>query len=233
MPNLRRESIKKVENMKIDLHVHSAEISPCGHLKLEEIVELYLNAGYDAIVLTNHFNSIVEEWHRQYRNITDFAAAYIETMHRAVEIGESKGLLVLNGCELRFDCNANDYLVFGMTEEHIREHHRFFTMTPDQFGEWARDNGVLFYQAHPFRNGMTVTDPAALFGIEVKNSHPRHNSRNDIALAWAKMHDLNQIGGSDCHQRDDVGTGGIITDYNLRTGEDLLYVLKNNLYTII
>ena len=80
---------------------------------------------------------------------------------------------------------------------------------------------------------MTITDPAALFGIEVKNSHPRHNSRNDIALAWAKMHNLNQIGGSDCHQRNDVGTGGIITDYNVRTGEDLLYVLKNNLYTII
>ena len=219
--------------MKIDLHVHSKEISPCGHLTLDEVTDLYCAAGYDAIVLTNHFNSIVEEWHRQYRNVTDFAAAYIETMHNAEAMGKAKGLLVLNGCEIRFDCNANDYLVFGMTEEHIRACHRFFPMTADEFGRWAEQEGILFYQAHPFRNGMTVTDPNALFGIEVKNTHPRHDSRNGIALAWAEKFGLHRIGGSDCHQSGDAGTGGIITEHAVRTMADLLHVLKNDLYTII
>ena len=218
--------------MKIDLHVHSKEISPCGHLSLDEVTDLYCQAGYDGIVLTNHFNSIVADWHRQYRNIADFGAAYVETMHKAAEIGAQKGLLVLNGCEVRFDINANDYLAYGMTEEHIRECQRFFTMTPEEFGEWAASAGVLFYQAHPFRGGMTIVNPACLFGIEVKNSHPRHDSRNEIALAWAEKFNLHKIGGSDCHQMQDAGTGGILTDHTVRTMDDLIYVLKNNLYTI-
>ena len=106
------------------------------------------------------------------------------------------------------------------------------TMTPEEFGEWAASAGVLFYQAHPFRGGMTIVNPACLFGIEVKNSHPRHDSRNEIALAWAEKFNLHKIGGSDCHQMQDAGTGGILTDHTVRTMDDLIYVLKNDLYTI-
>ena len=43
--------------MKIDLHVHTSEISGCAHVTGEETVRLYAEAGYDAIVITNHFVS--------------------------------------------------------------------------------------------------------------------------------------------------------------------------------
>lgn len=35
---------------------------------------------------------------------------------------------------------------------------------------------MLFYQAHPFRNSMKITNPELLDGIEVYNGHPGHDS---------------------------------------------------------
>ena len=43
--------------MKIELHTHTSEISSCSHLTVNEIIDLYIEAGYDAMVIANHFNS--------------------------------------------------------------------------------------------------------------------------------------------------------------------------------
>ena len=38
--------------MKIDVHVHTSEVSGCGQLPGAEMARLYKQAGYDAIVIT-------------------------------------------------------------------------------------------------------------------------------------------------------------------------------------
>lgn len=218
--------------MKIELHTHSKEISNCGHLSLEELIELYKNAGYDAMVLCNHFNTITANLLLAKKGITDLHKAYFDCVERAVEIGREKGLLVLGGCELRFDHNENDYLVFGMTAEVCRDWKKICAMKEEEFSAFAKENGILFYQAHPFRNRMSVVNPEYLFGIEVQNTHPRHDSRNDIAKMWAEKYNLHKIAGSDCHQIQDVGTSAIYTDYEVRNMDDLVHVLRNDLYEI-
>jgi len=80
---------------------------------------------------------------------------------------------------------------------------------------------------------MTVTDPKYLFGIEVRNTHPGHDSRNDIALAWAEKHGLHKIAGSDCHRTEHAGTSAIVTDDQIHDMADLVECLKNDRYTII
>ena len=40
--------------MKLDLHVHTSEVSGCGKVPAAEMVRLYHEAGYDAIVITDH-----------------------------------------------------------------------------------------------------------------------------------------------------------------------------------
>ena len=220
--------------MKIELHLHTSEISLfCGKLTKEEVIDLYVKAGYDAIVITNHFSRGVADEMAARHGITDFTGIYFDTLRQAAEIGRKKGILVLAGCELRFDCNANDYLVYGMDEELFRDREKLFRMTPAEFSTFAKDNGILFYQAHPFRNGMTVIQPEYLFGIEVQNTHPRHDSRNDIALAWAEKYGLHKICGSDCHRVVDVGSSAIVTDHPVKDEKDLVHVLKNDLYTMI
>ena len=217
--------------MKIDLHVHTKEISNCGRLTCGEVVELYSKAGYDAIVITNHF-SRQELTTFTKKGGTDFHKTYFDTIRLAEKLGKERDLLVLGSMELRFDDSANDYLVFGMTETLAEDMEKFFAMSPADFSAFAQEHGILFYQAHPFRNSMKVVDPKLLFGIEVCNTHPRHDSRNDIARAWAEKYNLHKIGGSDCHQIQDVGTSFIQTDYPVKNSDDLIHVLKNDLYTI-
>ena len=216
--------------MKIELHIHTTGFSHCGKLSVAEIVELYSKAGYDAIVITNHFNSISRQWFENNGGV-DYLKSYFDTIRQGAELGRKHNLLVLGGFELRFNENENDYLVYGMTEEMCRDHEKIFAMTPREFKAFADEKGILFYQAHPFRNGITVVAPECLFGIEVLNPHPRHDSRNDIALAWAEKYGLHKIAGSDCHQQVDVGSSAIFTDYPVKNINDLVYVLKNDLYT--
>ena len=47
-----------------DLHVHTSEVSPCGHLNVQEMVSRYEKKGYSGIWLTNHFHREFEEMTR-------------------------------------------------------------------------------------------------------------------------------------------------------------------------
>lgn len=218
--------------MKIDLHVHTSEISGCAHVSGEETVRLYAEAGYDAIVITNHYGTYNKR--RFERAGLDFMKEYAKAFHLYEEAGKRYGITVLCGYELRFDQNENDYLVYGMDLETAADCDRFFKMVPREFSAFAKENGILFYQAHPFRNHMTITNPSYLFGIEVRNGNPRHDSRNDIAAAWAnRFPHLKRIGGSDFHQREDLAISGIVTERNIETMDDLLEVLKSGDYRIL
>ena len=217
--------------MKIDLHVHSSEISPCGHLTTEELLELYSKTDYDGFVLTNHFSAYAAR--KAEEKGVDFHKAFHETILHAQELGRKRNFLVLGGYEVRFVDSDNDYLVFGMTEAHCRNFRDIFAMTPAEFGKFAREEGFLFYQAHPFRNGMKVVKPECLFEIEILNGHPRHDSRNDIASLWADKFSLHKIGGSDCHQIEDVGSSGIVTEEKIETMEQLVKILSTDRYSII
>ena len=183
-------------------------------------------------MLTNHFNHISLRYYEEMGG-RSYHRDYHDLIRRAQEIGIRNNLLVLGGYELRFDENSNDYLVFGMTEEFTRDFTSIFAMGVKAFSTLAKENGILLYQAHPFRNGMTMIDPNLLFGIEAQNTHPRHDSRNDIALAWAEKYGLHKIAGSDCHCVEDVGTSAIVTDDRIQNMDDLVQCLKNDRYTII
>ena len=219
------------KRMKIDLHIHSAEISPCGHLTVEELLELYSKTDYDGFVLTNHFSAYA--CGKAQEKGVDFHKAFHETLRKAQRLGRERDFLVLGGYEVRFAGSDNDYLVYGMNEEQCLDCGKIFAMGPAEFSKFAEKEGFLFYQAHPFRNGMDIIKPEYLFGIETKNGHPRHDSRNDIANAWAEKYNLHKIGGSDCHQSEDVGSGGIITACEVKNMEDLVELLRNDRYFIV
>lgn len=218
--------------MKMDLHVHSSEISPCGKLTAKETVELYAKAGYSAIVLTNHFNRDIVA-HLERHGQPDFDKAYHDGYELAKAAGDACGVTVLCGYELRFDGTSNDYLVFGLPREMAADWDNLFKMGAGAFGRLAREKGVLFYQAHPFRNNMKVVDPRCLFGMEVVNGNPRHDSRNEIADQWARRFGLHRIAGSDCHEITDVGVSGIETDEKVETMDDLVKILREDRYTIL
>ncbi len=218
--------------MKIDLHVHTSEISLCGKVRGCDAVKMYKDAGYDAIVITNHFNSD-GVYHFSHQGRQDYLEAYIEGYELARRAGCEIGLTVLLGYELRFDGSNNDYLVYGMPYDVASDYKRIFAMNPREFSQIANERGFLFYQAHPFRNSMNIIKPSYLFGIEVYNGNPRHDSRNDIAQMWADKFSLRQISGSDFHQPEDIAIGGIQTECDVSTLDDLIKILKDGSYTLI
>ena len=219
--------------MKIDLHVHTSEISRCGLMTAEETIRRYRDAGYGAIVIANHFNPwTARGLAEQGRLDSDFTSCYFRTVRMAKEIGKTYGVIVFPGMEMNFENDRNDYLVYGMPESAVKDVDSMFQMGFPEFSKLAAAENALIYQAHPFRNGMTVTDPSLLFGIEVMNCNPRHDGRNDIAEQWALRHHLHQIGGSDCHRVEDVGTAGIITDRPVENLEDLIQILRNDEYRV-
>ena len=79
---------------------------------------------------------------------------------------------------------------------------------------------------------MKVTNPKYLDGIEIFNGNPRHNSSNDIAEMWAKKYDLMVTSGSDYHEYEDLGTGGIWFNKEIKDNKTLIEELNKRDYEI-
>ena len=101
------------------------------------------------------------------------------------------------------------------------------------FAPQSRADGALLVQAHPFRKKCTPAPAEYLDGIEVLNLNPRHDSHNDLALAYAREHHLIMTAGSDCHRPGDQGTTGILSDTLPEDSFGLADLLRSGNYTII
>lgn len=209
---------------KLDTHVHTSEVSGCGKIPAREMVELYVNAGYSSIVITDHFtinNYIGAE-------ITAEALRDQKLLgYREAKAAAQGRIDVLLGSELRFDTGNEDFLLFGFDEEKFLRLCRELPPTLHDCKQLVSDLGGLIYQAHPFRPGLHTADPADLDGVEVYNGNPRHDSHNDQALLFATNSHLRLSSGSDAHQYPDIARGGIYVPDSLHTEADLADFLRS------
>lgn len=216
---------------KIETHCHTIEVSCCSHIGGRELARLYKQSGYGAINITDHFrpDRIRPDKGSLEKQIDWFLSGY----RAAKAEGDKIGLKVYFSIELGFEENWNDYLVFGVTRDMLMRAYEIFEMGPERFYGFCRQNGLLFYQAHPFRDGMTRVDPRFLDGIETANMHPRHDSRNDLAAAYASLAGLPGISGSDCHDASHVGRGGILAKYLPKDEFELRDLIKSGDFLLI
>lgn len=230
---------------KTELHCHTGDVSNCGQESAEYIVSRYVEAGYTSLVVANHMsyytyvgtkkkypafleeNGKVDSW----ESMVDFFMTGYNNLLKAA----NGRLNIILGMEYR-DFNPkieNDYLVFGVTEKWLRESEKIPEMSIKEMSAYVHESGMLIYQAHPFRNGMTVIDPKYLDGIEVFNGHMFHNSRNKVASLWADIHGLKRTSGTDFHEKRHICCGGITTDFPIETAEQLVDVLKSEKYELL
>jgi len=197
-----------VPRYRIETHAHTNTVSPCGQLSPAELVAGYAAAGYSGLIVTDH----LVHWLPVFDGIDswpDRVHAYFSGYRAARAAARGTGLTVYPGFELTFaELPGNDFLVYGLDEELLVELPEVYWMEPASFKRLANAAGALIFQAHPFR-GRGPVEPQLLDGVEVCNGNPRHDSRNDLAAAFASRHDLLEIGGSDAHQTDDIGRAGI------------------------
>ncbi len=209
-----------------EMHFHTKNTSNCANVKAEIAVEEYIKAGYDGIVVTDHLSpSTYMKYGRELlpwkKKVDFFLRGY-----KAAKKTANGRIPVLLGMEIRFRTSEgnNDYLVYGITEEFLYNTPELLNLDIKKFYEICQQNKFLIFQAHPFRFGMKVTNPKYIDGVEIYNGNPRHDSNNDIAEMWAKKFDLMVTSGSDYHEIEDLGTGGIwfnkeITDNKMLVDE--------------
>ncbi len=219
---------------KTELHCHTGNVSSCAHATENEVVEKYLEYGYSTLVTTEHINPWT--FPRELEGDTWEARLqyFMNGYHKLVEASRGR-LNILLGAEIRFmHGNNSDYLVFGLTEEFLRRlgDPRYINSI-EVLSRCVRSEGMMIFQAHPFRPTMMVTDPRILDGIEVANCSPWHNSHNRIAMAWAKENNLIGTSGTDFHDPEHIPLGGITTEYEIRDSETLLKTLREGTFELI
>lgn len=217
----------------LETHVHTSEVSRCANAPAAKVVSVYESEGYDGIIITDHMSGgsvgLLKNasWDE---NVDYFLKGYNEALRAAEKSG--KGLTVLLGMELCFLKSPNDYLVYGIDEDFLRKNGDLTAMNLRSFRKLADENGLLIFQAHPFRVDMTVVSYRLLDGVEVYNGSSSHNSNNDIAAFWADKYGLLKSSGSDYHGLRGMKPGGIYFDSPIKTNAELVAALRANNYTL-
>ena len=218
---------------KIETHLHTPVISPCGVLTPQELVEGYLKAGFSAITVTEHFHADA------FRHAGIDPAgegtfqAFLEGYRQVCRAAEGTPLRVFYGAELRFRGCGNDYLLYGFPHELLAKPEEVWAMGIVRFSELAREAGALLIQAHPYRAYCLPVDPYLIDGVEGVNRHDVHANRNDLAVAYGRRYGLRITGGSDCHHPADVGRGGIEAEWLPEDSMDLARLLRAGDYRIL
>lgn len=218
----------------MEMHAHTSETSRCANVKAEKMISEYIKAGYDGIVITDHFSpSTFEIYEKDNLCWNDKVDIFLKGYRTALNAAGGK-INVLLGMELRFDNpnSMNDYLVYGLNEKFLYNNPQILDMNLRDFSVLAHNNKMIIFQAHPFRYGMKVSNPKYLNGVETRNKNPRHESNNDIAAAWAEKYHLLTTSGSDYHEIEDLAGGGIYFDNPIYDNRTLVKELLRGNYTL-
>lgn len=220
---------------KTELHLHTKEVSDCGTVSAFDSAELYLEAGYSTVLVTDHMSRFTFKNKRfdHSGHSWDEKCDFYLGGYRAMLEAAAGRFNVLFGMELRSNTDNNDYLIYGMTEEFMRSCPDMMDMPIKELVPIIREAGMLFFQAHPFRNNMKIQKPELLDGIEVYNGHPGQASRNEIAGLWADKFGLLKCGGSDFHHAHHTPAAGIETDCPITTNAQLVEILRSGDFTLI
>jgi predicted metal-dependent phosphoesterase TrpH len=191
--------------MYFDIHVHTT-ISPCSKLEVNEVLEHARTKGLDGVCITDHDTMEIRNYLR--------------------EGIQPSGLCVIFGMEY---ATANgDYLIFGPFEN-------IPSGLPDQLLlERVYHARGIAIAAHPFRTGRSCREPVLLekncCALEIINGR-NIEFENLRARQAARKYNLTECGGSDAHTLEELGRVTTCINYPVRSREDLIFSVKNNLCT--
>lgn len=213
--------------MLCDLHCHSSGISTCCAIPYEAAIDTAKSAGFDAIVLTNHYCD-------DYTKDLGFSAwleKYIEEYRLAEEYGKSVDFKVFFGVEVTMNFDKRVHmLVYGITPKQLRDNPKLYEKSLEELYAFCKENDLTLVQAHPFRGGTTVLNTDYLDGIEI-NCHPKYSSTySEKIIEIAQKNNLCVTCGCDYHG--DVPyrpQGGVFLPDTIKTDRDLAKYLKQAL----
>lgn len=191
---------------KIELHAHCAEGNGCSSVSLLDGVRYHAEAGYDVMVLTNHYNVTNVPLHG--KSDEEAVLWYVGLYEKARAYGKTIGIDVWFGIETKLVGSNDDFLLYGAPPDLLYRYPRIYDLSQEALFAVANEFGALLLQAHPFRDGCHVREAKHMHGVEVYNGNPRREQHNEFAEAFAKENGLLASSGTDFHHPEDLGRGG-------------------------
>ncbi len=207
---------------KTEVHLHTYPVSSCAKLTPVEQVRLFKEAGYDTIIVSDHFSP--HHFRKMGEELTfaqkvdKLCDAYLE----AKAEGDRLGLNVLFSVELSF--KKNHYLLYGVTREFLKLREDIFDISLDELYEHLKAHGITIIQAHPFRDEKCQPHPHHVDGFEI-NVHPKHENYNERTMEIAAEYDMPLTVGSDVHGEGQVGLSATLSEVEITSVEQYLELL--------
>jgi histidinol phosphatase-like PHP family hydrolase len=195
--------------VKIDLHVHTKERSPCGRSGEEEMIQSAVAFGLDGLVFTDHHRLVpldrLEELNRKYAPFRIFGG---------IEITVTEG---------------EDVLVLGVRDSVLETRE---WSSPELFA-FARKRGGFLVLAHPFRYHDEIDIDMERYPPDAIEVHSKNTGVCDESQIRAVLTRLGlfPLYNSDAHHADHVG---IYYDQLARVPRDereLIDILRKGDYT--
>ena len=208
---------------KTEAHLHTRPVSSCAKLTPVEQVRLFKDAGYDTIIISDHFSrghfkKMGEDFTFE-QCVDRLCDAYVE----AKAEGDKVGLTVLFSVELSF--HKNHYLLYGVTREMLKLREDIFDIDIDELYAHLKAHGVTIVQAHSHRAGKCIPHPHHVDGFEI-NCCLRKENYNEKTMQVAKEYGLPLTIGSDCHRPEDVGVSATLTEEKIDSIEKYLELMR-------
>lgn len=210
--------------------MHTAEVSACASASGAFQAEQYKAAGYDTIIITDHFlngNTTVDRslpWEQQVEN---FCVGYENAKKRGDEIG----LNVLFGLEYAW--SGCDLLVYGVDKKWLLDNPNCLNMDVQEFCDRVHIADGVIVHAHPFREANYIREmkflPLYTDAVEVYNAGNRMEKWNERADWYAEQYGFVKTAGSDCHhatEKDSENYFGVYTKNKIVTIEDFVRAIK-------
>ena len=215
--------------MKVDAHIHSKGISKCSGVEYRDVIDEKKKLGYNAIILTNHYQPWYFEEHNRIQWIDEFLAEY----KRAYNYGRSVGIKVFLGVEVTItDPHYSDFLIYGCTEDFFYLSSSLCAMSQKQLFEYCNAHNCIMVQAHPFRNGHSPANPKYMHGVEM-NFRPMDFEKRKLVEDYAKQHNLFITCGTDYHQTYQTEFGGMVLPDTISSSEEMVkHILKSGETTL-
>ena len=224
----------------VDTHVHTSETSKCGRSTAAEMIAAYKNAGFGAVVISDHFvngNSVCAGKHAPWHTRID---QVLRGYHAACRAGKRLGVHVLLGWEWGHQCA--DYVTTGLPESFLYEHPEIEDMAPPEYCELVHACGGFVIRAHPFRmasymNGvMPAQYPECVDAIEIVNGGHLLMNRADFdtqAREQCEAYGKIATAGSDAHLAKNAAMTGMVFPFEIDSEAALVAALRAGKGTII
>ncbi|MBQ3115817.1 MAG: hypothetical protein IJC07_02190 [Clostridia bacterium] len=221
--------------IKMETHCHTYLTSSCANTPNDIIIKKYVDAGYKIIVTANHVSANVYNYYLGEGTHKQKMDKFFKFNKEFGELAKESGITVFSGAEIRVNSSnpsGTEYMVLNLDEKYYYDY-KLFELDQQRLFELVEKSGAFMYQTHPFRNGVSVGDPAFMHGAEAFNGHYHHVNNNDKATQFCLENNLIGLAGSDYHHPDQPITAGITVDGSVTDMCSYVEFIKQNKHMLI